>query len=299
LQEVILAGNFRISSGAGIQADLKTFTALSVYGASVITCVTSQNTKGVDGIHPLPASFVKRQLNAVLSHIPIHAIKTGMLLNKEIIETIVEVLSVEFPYNMKLVVDPGMVATSGSVLLEKDAIECLRTRLLPLAFIVTPNFPEAKVLLGEDFSLTCLDDMKCLAKKLAQLGPKVVLLKGGYLALNSNGNVVSDPQNEASRLHVIDVVYLKKTDSFLEVKNEYIKTKNTHGTGCTLSASIAAKLTTSSDTTSAILESIIYVHGAIQHSFDMGQGSGPLNHFHSIVPLSVQKYVQFTKEVLE
>jgi hydroxymethylpyrimidine/phosphomethylpyrimidine kinase len=257
----------------------------------VITCITSQNTRGVDGIHPMPASFVKQQLKAVLCDIPIHAIKTGMLLNKDIIEVVAETLKEEFKSGLKLVVDPVMVATSGSVLLEPDAIDALRKRLLPLAYIITPNIPEAKVLIGKEVNLKSLDDMKTLARELAELGPEIVLLKGGHLALDQNGIAVTDPESKKERLHVIDVVYFKSSQSYLEVKNEYIRTKNTHGTGCTLSAAIAAKLTTCLDATSAILESIAYVHGAIQHAFDIGQGSGPLNHFHAIVPLSVQKYL--------
>jgi hydroxymethylpyrimidine/phosphomethylpyrimidine kinase len=255
----------------------------------VITCITSQNTRGVDGIHPMPASFVKQQLQAVLSDIPIHAIKTGMLLNKEIIEVVAQTLKEELKSQIKLVVDPVMVATSGAVLLEKDAIKALRTMLLPLAFIITPNIPEAKVLIGKDVCLNSLDDMKVLACELAQLGPEIVLLKGGHLALDQNGIAVQNPESHGDRLHVIDVVYFKSSGSYLEIKNEYIRTKNTHGTGCTLSAAIASKLTTCMDATSAILESIAYVHGAIQHAFNIGQGSGPLNHFHAIVPLSVQK----------
>lgn len=219
-------------SGAGIQADLKTLTSLHVYGSSVLTSITSQNTMGVDGIHTLPKEFVAKQLHAVLSDIGTDAIKTGMLASAEIIEIVADVMS-QYPDATKfVVVDPVMISTSGSELLTPLAVSTLIEKLLPITFLLTPNVPEAEYLLSKTKgSIDNLHEVYQAAKELAAFGPPFVLLKGGHL-----------PQIRDGQKWMIDVLYDKATDSHHEIVNPFIDTKNTHGTGCTLSAAIAAGL---------------------------------------------------------
>lgn len=214
--------------GAGIQADIKTMSSLQVYATSVITSVTSQNTLGVNGIHQLPASFVKQQITTVLDDIDAQAIKTGMLSSKETIEAVVEALK-EYPEaSHHLVVDPVMVSTSGSRLLSSEAVQTYLTHLLPITFIITPNIPETEVLLGlEANTIKDIEGMRDAAQQLAKFGPQYVLVKGGHL-----------PQENL----VTDILYEASTQQFTEFTNQYVNTKNTHGTGCTLSAAIAAEL---------------------------------------------------------
>lgn len=222
-------------SGAGIQADLKTLTSLNVYGSSVLTSLTSQNTLGVDAIHNVPTDFVQKQLDAVLSDIGTDAIKTGMLASGAIVQAVVDTLK---KYNHdKLVVDPVMISTSGSKLLAEDAVQTCIDSLLPITLVLTPNVPEAEVLLGmSSGSIKTLDDMRTAAKKLADLGPRNVLVKGGHLPVERNGEK-----------YVVDVLYEKKTGEYHEIENPYRDTKDTHGTGCTLSAAIAAGLAQGND----------------------------------------------------
>jgi hydroxymethylpyrimidine/phosphomethylpyrimidine kinase len=217
-------------SGAGIQADLKTMTSLHVYGSSVLTSITSQNTLGVDGIHVMPKEFVAKQLHAVLSDIGADAIKTGMLASAEIVETIVEVLGHYPEAAQYIVVDPVMISTSGSELLAPLAVDIIIKKLLPITYILTPNVPEAEHLLGEPKgTIKDLQGVYQAAKSIASLGPSFVLLKGGHL-----------PQQRDGQTLMIDVLYDKGTDSYHEIVNPFVDTKNTHGTGCTLSAAIAS-----------------------------------------------------------
>lgn len=187
---------------------------------------------GVDGIHNLPKEFVAKQLHAVLSDIGTDAIKTGMLASAEIIETVADVISQYPDYSQSIVVDPVMISTSGSELLTPLAATTLIEKLLPLTFILTPNVPEAEYLLGQGRgSIKDLNDVYQAAKELASFGPRFVLLKGGHL-----------PQTRDGQKWMVDVLYDKVADSHLEIVNQFIDTKNTHGTGCTLSAAIAAGL---------------------------------------------------------
>ncbi|KAL1924153.1 uncharacterized protein VTP21DRAFT_7188 [Calcarisporiella thermophila] len=261
------------SGGAGIQADLKTFTALKTYGLSVLTAVTSQNTQGVDGIVDIAPSFVAQQLRAVVKDIGVDAAKTGMLFSADIVRVVAQVLKEENVIN--LVVDPVMVSTSGSILLNEDALEVLISDLLPITLVVTPNIHEAQLLCAghakdmDSVRIKSLDDMKAAAKRISALGPKYVLLKGGHLPLEGDGVKV-----------VYDVLY--DGSEFFEIPNVFVSTKNTHGTGCTLSAAIAAELAKGKKVKDAVEKASAFLQDALRESLSLGHGHGPLNHFHNI-----------------
>lgn len=245
--------------GAGIQADLKTMLSNGVYGMSVITSVTSQNTTGVYGIFDIPADTVKSQLDAVFSDIFPDAVKIGMVSSAEIIEAISEKLR---QYNAKnVVLDPVMVSTSGSRLISESAINALTSSLFPLADVITPNIPEAEVLSGMEIKTE--NDMAYAAKAIADKYGVSVLLKGGHFTdtardiLIHNGNVV-------------------------RYEGEHIKNPNTHGTGCTLSSAVASNLANGADLETAVRLAKDYVTGAIRDNMDLGHGRGPLNHGYGI-----------------
>jgi len=243
--------------GAGLQADLKTFAAHGVYGTSAITAVTAQNTLGVVAWEALSADFVTAQIEAVAGDIGVDAVKTGMLANAAIVEAVAAaVRSLELP---QLVVDPVMVAKGGDTLLEKDAIEAMRTELLPLAHVVTPNIPEAEILAG--MAIHSLDAMREAGRRILDLGPRVVLVKGGHLGGPDSVDVICTGQ------------------SAVEITGPRIQTQHTHGTGCTLSAAIAANLARGLADVHAIREARIYVEGAIRNAPGIGKGHGPLDHF--------------------
>jgi hydroxymethylpyrimidine/phosphomethylpyrimidine kinase len=243
--------------GAGIEADLKTFTALQTFGMAAITSVTAQNTVGVTGVHDLPPDFVAEQIDDVAQDIGVDAAKTGMLSNAAIAEAVAD--SVARNKIEKLVVDPVMVAKSGDPLLQESAQIALRERILPLAYVVTPNVPEAEVLAG--IHIENSDDVKEAAQKIHDLGSRYVLLKGGHMA----GEEAVD--------------YLFDGETLQTFRAPRIDTKNTHGTGCTYSAAIAAFLAKGLPVHDAVQQAKDYLTGAIQHSFSMGTGHGPLNHF--------------------
>lgn len=249
--------------GAGIQADLKTIAANGCYGMSVITALTAQNTKGVFGIHPVPVDFVQQQLEVVLSDIGSDAIKVGMLYSTELIE----MLAVELKrFSVKnLVVDPVMVATSGDILLQEDAISALKTSLIPIADLITPNLPEASVLLGRKISTS--GELKDAAVELSELGCPNVLVKGGHLE-----DATSD-----------DLLYMKESGEFSAYPVQRIKTINDHGTGCTLSAAIAAALAHGLSVDAAVAKGKEYITGAIGSGADyqLGHGRGPVDHFYT------------------
>jgi hydroxymethylpyrimidine/phosphomethylpyrimidine kinase len=241
--------------GAGIQADLKTAAAFGVYGMSVITSVTAQNTVGVQGIHDLPPEFVALQLDSVLSDIGAHAAKTGMLSNREIIRVVADRLRrYAVPH---LVVDPVMVAKSGDPLLREDAQQALVEEILPLAEVVTPNIPEAEVLTG--LKIRTLDEMKEAARRIHELGPKNVLIKGGHLP------------GEA-----IDVLWDGQV--FREYPAPRLDRKHTHGTGCTYSAAIASCLARGLPVPRAVAVAKKYVTRAIAEGLAIGSAHGPVNH---------------------
>ncbi len=249
--------------GAGIQADLKAFSALGVYGASTITALTAQNTCSVAGIHEVPAQFVRQQLDTVLSDIRIDAIKIGMLANVQIIETISDVLAEHA--SIPVVLDPVMVAKSGDTLLHAEAIDALRYHLFPRATLITPNIPEAALLLGEP-EASSLSEMQDQAQKLASLGSDSVLLKGGHLHSADSTDIL---------------LYEGELHRFTQPR---IQTRNTHGTGCTLSSAITALIARGMGVPDAVEAAERYVHEAIAQadSLDIGSGHGPVHHFHAM-----------------
>lgn len=249
--------------GAGIQADLKTFSALGTYGLSVITALTAQNTRAVTAIHDVPPEMIAAQLDAVFSDIRIDAVKIGMLSRPEVIDVVADRLR-RHDAGM-IVLDPVMVAKSGDALLQPDAVSALITHLLPLALVITPNLPEAGVLLDRPPPAD-VDDMRIAAADLRALGPKAVQLKGGHL---TNGDAV-DIFDDGSKQQ--------------ELSGKRFSTRNTHGTGCTLSAAIAARLGQGIPLPDAARMAKDYVGHAIAGAdrLDVGEGHGPVHHFHAL-----------------
>lgn len=248
--------------GAGIQADLKTFSALGAYGASVITALTAQNTRGVTGVHAPDAAFVTAQLDAVFDDIRIDAVKIGMLANAAIVHAVADALRRFAP--RFVVLDTVMISKSSHALLAPDAVDALRDVLLPLATVVTPNLPEAAALLG-DAAATTEDDMVRQGHALLRTGARAVLMKGGHL-----------PDAAASPDWLVDAAHT------LRLGGTRVPVGNTHGTGCTLSSAIAALLPQQPDLDSAVREAKAYLTGAIAASgqLDVGHGVGPVHHFH-------------------
>jgi hydroxymethylpyrimidine/phosphomethylpyrimidine kinase len=248
--------------GAGIQADLKTFAALGVFGTSAITALTAQNTVRVTGVHLVPPSFVVQQIAAVASDVAIDAVKTGMLGSAAIVEAVASALGHwTLP---KIVVDPVMVAKSGDRLIDEDAAAALRERLLPLASVLTPNRLEAEVLL--DAEVRTRDDAPLAARALVALGAHAVVIKGGHF---------EEPD-------VVDLFYDGK--AFHEFRHPRQNTRHTHGTGCTFAAAIAACLARGAELPAAVQEASDYVAGAIAHGLAIGQGHGSLDHFWAGLP---------------
>lgn len=243
--------------GAGIQADLKTFQELGTFGMSVITAITAQNTLGVHGVYPQSKEAIIAQLEAVLSDIGVDAVKTGMLFSTEIIEVVAQKL-IEYKVE-KIVIDPVMVAKGGQSLLQEEAIEAVRKHLLPLATVITPNVPEAEVIIGEK-GISSLQDMEEAAREIHRLGAKNVVLKGGHLLGEESTDVLFDGT------------------SFTYLPAQRIQTKHTHGTGCTFAAAIAAGLAKGQSVLEATQIAKEFITCAIQHSFAIGQGIGPTNH---------------------
>jgi hydroxymethylpyrimidine kinase/phosphomethylpyrimidine kinase len=241
--------------GAGIQADLKTFMALGCHGMSAVTALTAQNTQGVTDIHDVPADFVEAQIDAVVTDIGVDAAKTGMLSSARIIETVAG--AVEQHGISNLVVDPVSVATSGAKLLQDEAVVALRERLLPLALIVTPNLHEATLLIGSE--VASADAMREAAEQIRSLGPRTVLVKGGHL----HGDRAVDVFFDGSTHH--------------EMAAPRIDTDDTHGTGCVLSAAIAARLAHGDELIDAVRAGKEFVTGAIERGLKIGSGYGPVN----------------------
>lgn len=248
--------------GAGIQADLKTFSALKVYGASVIAALTAQNTLGVTAIHDVPADFVTAQIDAVFSDLAISAVKIGMLSRPETIKAVADGL--KRWHQRAVVLDPVMVAASGDRLLSEDAVATLRENLIPLATIITPNLPEAAVLLNTSIAETEAD-MLAQAQALLQFGPGAVLMKGGHA------------QGEESIDLLVDAAGVTRLPA------PRIDTRNTHGTGCTLSAAITAGLARGLSQAEAVQAAKTYISQAIEasDSLSIGRGHGPVHHFHA------------------
>jgi hydroxymethylpyrimidine/phosphomethylpyrimidine kinase len=251
------------SGGAGIQADLKTFAALDVYGTSAITALTAQNTLGVRGIHPVPSDFVVAQVQTVLADLTVAAVKTGMLATAATVRAMAELAATgDLPH---LVVDPVMVASSGDRLLEPEAERVYREDLLPHAFVVTPNLYEAEILLGQP--IRTLQEQHRAARAIGELGPHIVVIKGGH--------AVTGAEDEA-----VDVAW--DGSATYELRAERIATDNNHGTGCTFASAIAAGLARGMDIPTTLRAAKAYVRHAMVGGakWRLGGGHGPLNHFY-------------------
>lgn len=247
------------SGGAGIQADLKTISACGCYGATVITALTAQNTIGVDEIFDVPAGFVANQLKTLLDDIEFDAVKIGMLHHKDIART---VASYTKKYNLtNVVLDPVMVSSSGKELIDDDALSFLKRELIPLTTIITPNIPEAEILLGYIIDASPQE----AAVRLSEMFGVSVLLKGGH----------------GTEDHITDVLYDVQTKETITLSSQKITTNNTHGTGCTLSSALASYLGKGENLSAAFKQAHTYTYKAIQHAVNLkiGKGNGPLQHF--------------------
>lgn len=248
--------------GAGIQADLKTFSALKCFGMSAITALTAQNTVEVSGIYPVAPEFIRQQIDAVVTDIGVDAVKIGMLHSPEVIETVADRLK-KYSCN-SVVLDPVMISKSGDKLLKDDAINTLKKSLIPLATIITPNLPEASVLLGRP--VETMEQMPRACRELSLLGCDNVLLKGGHLTKNKS----------------VDFLYLAGDQKLLEFDQQRIATTNSHGTGCTISSAIAAYLARGNDIKNAVEKAKKYITGALKAGakYRTGSGHGPVHHFY-------------------
>lgn len=253
------------SGGAGLQADLKTFSALGVYGCAVVTALTAQNTRGVSNVWALPEGSVAGQIASVLEDVPVRSIKLGMLLNRQVIDEVADQL--ETVPHLPVVCDPVMVATSGDRLLRDDAVTAIIQRLFPLSAVITPNTAEAAVLLNAEEVKTA-DDLAAQAVELLNLGPRAVLLKGGHL---------EGPE-------AVDVLVWREDGELRKdvFRSPRIDTLNTHGTGCTLAAAIAAGLAKGLDLRDAVAEAKHFISEAITYAdqLKVGSGAGPVNHLY-------------------
>lgn len=245
--------------GAGIQADLKTFSAHGVYGMSVITAVTAQNTQGVLAVQDISAELIGKQIEAIFDDIRVDGLKVGMVSQIETINVIAEGLRCYKP--SKIVLDPVMVSKSGYHLLQPEAKEALAGSLLPLATVVTPNIPEAEVLTG--IKIDSIENMEKAARMIYEMGPQNVLIKGGHL------------DDEAT-----DILF--DGTNIRHLKSRRINTKNTHGTGCTLSSAIASNLAKGYSVEKAVVKAKEYITTAIENSLSIGRGVGPTNHFYTL-----------------
>ena len=265
MKKILIIAGSDSGAGAGIQADIKTSAAHGVYASSVITSITAQNTLGVQAIHDLPVDIIKEQITSIIDDIGADVVKIGMLSNVEIISAISEIV-VEKLQNIPLVIDPVMVAKGGSKLLFEDAIKTLKIRLLNQAYIITPNIPEAEVLSG--IGIKDINDMQKAANKiLSELSPEYLLIKGGHL--------------DSEKL--TDILFNSKGEIIIQIDSKRIKTKNTHGTGCTYSSAIASNLATGYDLKTAVSKAHDYVSRLIKKApKNIGSSCnshGPLWHF--------------------
>lgn len=254
------------SGGAGVQADIKTISALGCFATSAIVAVVDENTVGVTGVHPVPVDFVVGQIRSVLDDIGTDAVKIGMLHSSELIRAVRRVLD-EYPALRDIVLDPVMVATSGDPLLQADAVATLRDELLPRARVITPNIPEAELLLGREIgSQYQLPDA---ARELARFGASV-LLKAGHLA--------------ASESELVDIFYNAETGRLTRLASPRVETRNTHGTGCTLSSAFASQLALGRPLDDAAANAKAYIAAAIAAgaTYRIGRGHGPVHHFHAL-----------------
>ena len=246
--------------GAGIQADIKAISAMGCYAASAITAITVQNTLGVQAVHPAPLDILRGQIDAVLSDIGADAVKIGMLHSSEVVILVAEMIE---KYGIRnVVLDPVMVSTSGHRLIEEDAVEVIKSRLLPLARVITPNVPEAEILAG--CKIAGEDEFEAIARRLSDNGNVSVLMKAGHLSGDS----------------LVDYFYNAEDDTITRLQSKRVQTKNTHGTGCTLSSAFAAALAKGEGLTMAATSAKRYIEQAIISGaeYEIGKGHGPVNH---------------------
>ncbi|KAK0662917.1 putative hydroxymethylpyrimidine/phosphomethylpyrimidine kinase 2 [Lasiodiplodia hormozganensis] len=288
---LVIAGSDS-SGGAGLEADQKVIAAHGCYAMTATTALTAQNTQGVYDIHRTPSSFVRKQIDACIEDIGVDVVKTGMLASASTIEVVAEALK---RHNVPIsIVDPVMVSTSGAQLLPEDAVEILITRLLPVTTLLTPNLPEAQLILkcagrpvGDPQSV---DDIVSMARAVRELGPKNVLLKGGHVPLTKDRVV---PTGEADRQIVLNVLIGEGDDVIFETA--YLKSSNTHGTGCSLASAIASRLASGMAIEQAVKTANYYIEAGIRTSQDLGKGSGPINHFHSMyfLPFAPGRFLEY------
>lgn len=259
MKKVLTIAGSDSSGGAGIQADLKSFSANGVFGMSVITAVTAQNTQGVFAVQDIDVDVIEKQITAIFDDIEVDAVKIGMVSRSETIRAVAAGLTRYKASNV--VVDPVMISKSGYYLLKPDAVEAMISCLLPLATILTPNIPEAEEIAG--MKITSLKDMEQAARIIHSMGPKYVLLKGGHRVEDAT-DILFDGEN------------------YQYLAGPRIATINTHGTGCTLSAAIAANLARGYNAYEAVTRGKEYITIAIENSFPIGKGVGPVHHFHSL-----------------
>ncbi len=243
--------------GAGIQADLKTFQELGVYGMTALTAVTAQNTTGVQGVYPVTVEGIAEQIDSIGTDLTPDAVKTGMLFNSDIIKIVAEKIT-QYKWS-NLVIDPVMIAKGGSPLLQKEAIDALKEYLLPLATVITPNIPEAEVISG--IKITNLSERKVASKIIYELGAKNVMIKGGH--------------EETDQM--IDLLF--DGNDFLQIESKRVETKNTHGAGCTFSAAITAQLAKGNTIEDSITVAKNFIQAAIEDDLHIGTGHGPTNHW--------------------
>jgi len=261
---LIIAGSDS-GGGAGIQADIKSVTALGGFAATAITALTAQNTLGVQDVFPVDIDFILTQMRVVLDDIGADSLKTGMLHSTEVIEAVCTVIEYEGAA-IPLVVDPVMVAKGGASLLDIDSVATLRDRLLPLAAVITPNIPEAEEILGAPGLISTVADMKAAAEALKAMGPGAVLVKGGHM----QGDALSDVLLDDYGFHLFET--------------QRIDTRHTHGTGCTLASSIATGIAQGMELPAAVGRAQAYVVAAIKGAPGYGKGHGPIDHGHTVVP---------------
>jgi hydroxymethylpyrimidine/phosphomethylpyrimidine kinase len=259
MKHVLTIAGSDTCGGAGIQADLKTFSAQGTYGMSVITAVTVQNTQGVFGCQDISPDIIRGQIDAIFSDIQVSAVKIGMVSQIDTIHAIADKLQEYHPENV--VVDPVMISKSGFDLMQPDAKDTLIQRLIPLAYVLTPNLPEAEVITG--LKINDLASMEQAARMISKMGAKNVLIKGGHL------------EDDATDL-------LFDGEKIITLHSDRIATKNTHGTGCTLSSAIAANLARGKSVEEAVRAAKAYITVAIEHSLAIGKGVGPTNHFYEL-----------------
>ncbi|EER40015.1 phosphomethylpyrimidine kinase THI20 [Histoplasma capsulatum var. duboisii H88] len=293
LKRVLVIAGSDSSGGAGLEADQRVLTAHGCYALTATTALTAQNTLGVQDIHVVPVGFVRKQINAGLEDVGADVVKLGMLASAETAEMVADTL--QHHKVSKVVLDPVMVSTSGSELLPAEAVNIVQTKLLPFTTIVTPNIPEAILLLQGSGAAAKdpenLEDAIQIAKQIHTLGPKYVLLKGGHMPLTASFQRGTTPDQQPSK--VVDVLYDGQEVTLFE--NEFLTSKNTHGTGCSLASAIAANLAQGMDVVRAVRAACRFVEAGIRTSVDMGKGNGPINHFHSVysLPFAPGRFVEY------